>query len=94
MLLKSDPSELLLSVLSEWRAHATADSVDQQVNAILSTIACHGAIRANRQLSIIEMNDLLRQIEETKRSGQCNHGRPTYKIMTMKQLDGLFKRGQ
>ena len=90
----ADVQRLVQAVLAEWSLHETIDSIETRINYLLSTLACHGAIRANRKLSLSEMNALLRDIEVTERSGQCNHGRPTIIKMTLKSLDALFKRGQ
>ncbi len=93
--LKDDQASVLLqSVLNTMKEHLLNSPLEDAVHEILSTMACHRAIRANRQLSIMEMNALLRQMEVTLHSSHCNHGRPTWKKLSLTELDGMFNRGQ
>ena len=90
----ADVAQLSRDVLSELAQHGSSRRLQELENELLSTMACHGSVRAGRRLTLPEMNALLREMEATERSGQCNHGRPTWVQLSLAELDKLFMRGR
>ena len=94
LLSRSNTEQLLRDVLSDFLEYGSTLRIQEHKDEILSTMACHGSVRANRRLTIPEMNALLRDMEDTERSGQCHHGRPTWTELSVAELDSLFLRGR
>ncbi len=94
LLAHTDVEQLVRDLLADFIEHGSSERLKNSQDDLLSTMACHGSVRANRPLTIPEMNSLLREMEQTDNAGQCNHGRPTFLVQSLQDLDRLFLRGQ
>ncbi len=94
LLAQSNLEQLVHDVLSDLNQHTNSQHIPEKINELLSSVACHSAVRAHRNMTLMEMNQLLRDMEQTSRSNQCNHGRPTWKQLSLSDIDRLFLRGR
>ena len=89
---KADPGKLIHDLADEITEEGEITGLEERINHVLATMACHGSVRSGRRLTVDEMNSLLRQMEKTPLSGQCNHGRPTYIELSLSEIESLFGR--